>query len=125
MKRSFAIAMMLTLGIFQGITLVASNAKNSSTEAVQTFTGEITESLCPKTHDDMMREMKNMRMDKLTCERTCVQMGAKYTLHDPTNQQVYRLDNSEKIEAFAGKKVRLTGSLKKNAITVQDVQVID
>jgi len=125
MKRGFVIAVMLMVGTFQVLSLVASNAKDPSTGGIQTFTGEITESLCPKTHDDMMKEMKNMRMDKLTCERTCIQMGAKYTLYDPATQQVYRLDNPQKIEPFAGKKVRVTGSLKKNTITVQEVQEID
>jgi hypothetical protein len=92
---------------------------------VQTFTGEVTESLCPKNHNDMMKEMKNMSMDKATCERTCIQMGAKYTLYDAEKDQVYRIDDPKKIEAYAGKKVRVTGSLKKNTITVQNVDAID
>jgi hypothetical protein len=125
MKRSFGLAMILMLVMTQTPILVASGSTNPSTGGVQTFTGEITESLCPKTHDDMMKEMKNMRMDKLTCERTCIQMGAKYTLYDAATQQVYRLNDPQKVEPFAGKKVRITGSLKKNTIAIQDIEAID
>jgi len=38
---------------------------------------------------------------------------------------VYRLDDPKKVEPFAGKKVRVTGSLKKNTITIQNVEAVD
>ena len=125
MKFSLGVAMILTIVMSQVPTLIASGANGDSTGSVQTFTGEVTESLCPKTHDEMMKEMKNMRMDKLTCERTCIQMGAKYSLYDAASEKVYRLDDPKKIEPCAGRKVRIVGVLKKNTITVQDVKAIE
>jgi hypothetical protein len=124
MKRFFFAVPALVFAMFlQSPAASSPGGKDSPT--VQTFTGEVTESLCPKNHNDMMKEMKNMSMDKATCERTCIQMGAKYTLYDAEKDQVYRIDDPKKIEPFAGKKVRVTGSLKKNTISVQNVEAID
>lgn len=123
MIRSLFVTIALMFALFLQSSPAASPGDKTAPD-VQTFTGEVTESLCPKNHDEMMKEMKNMR-DKDTCERTCVQMGAKYTLYDPAKDQVYRLDDPRKIESFAGKKVRVTGSLKKNTITVQNVEAVN
>jgi hypothetical protein len=120
MMRSFFMAALVFAMIFQVPSIAMGGGKTTAT--LQTFTGEITETLCPKNHDDMMKEMKNMRMDKLTCEKTCIQMGAKYALYDAEKDQVYRLDDRGKIEPFAGRKVRIVGSLKKNTITVETVE---
>jgi len=112
--------------LFVSLQLPAASLPSDKTSpTVRAFTGEVTESLCPKNHDDMMKEMKNMRMDKATCERTCIQMGAKYTLYDAASDQVYRFDDQKKIEAFAGQKVRVTGTLKKNTITIQNVEAVN
>ncbi len=124
MIRSFFAVTALIFALFLQLP-AASSGGGKTAAAVQTFTGEITESLCPKNHDDMMKEMKNMRMDKATCERTCIQMGAKYTLYDASKDQVYRLDDASKVEPFAGRKVRVIGTLKKNTITVQNVEAVD
>jgi len=124
MKSSFLSVIALVLLMF--LQLPAAGSPGSKTSSgQQTFTGEVTESLCPKNHDDMMKEMKNMRMDKATCERTCIQMGAKYTLYDAAADQVYRFDNPKKVEAFAGQRVRVTGTLKKNTITIQNVETMN
>lgn len=122
MRLSFIAALVFAM-ILEMPAIASPSGKTTPT--LQTFTGEITETLCPKNHDDMMKEMKNMRMDKLTCEKTCIQMGAKYALYDAAKDQVYRLDDPKKIEPFAGRKVRIVGSLKKNTITVQTVEAID
>lgn len=124
MIRSFSAVIALILVVFLQLP-AASSPGGKTAPTIETFTGEITESLCPKNHDDMMKQMKSMRMDKATCERTCIQMGAKYTLYDSAKDQVYRLDNAKKVEPFAGRKVRVTGTLKKNTITVQNVEAVD
>jgi len=121
MKRSFLALAAFSFAIFLQLPAAGSPGSKDA-PGVQTFTGEVTESLCPKNHDDMMKQMKNMRMDKATCERTCIQMGAKYTLYDASTDKVYRLDDPKKIEQYAGQKVRVTGTLKKNTITVQNVE---
>jgi hypothetical protein len=123
MMRSFTIAAFVVAMMLQ--LCAAGTPGGKSTATAHTFTGEITESLCPKTHDEMMKEMKNMRMDKATCERTCVQMGAKYAFYDSENEQVYRFDDPKKVELYAGRKVRIIGSLKKNTIAVENVEAID
>lgn len=123
MRSSSFIAALLFAMMLQVPATAAPGGKTNPT--LQTFTGEITETLCPKTHDDMMKQMKNMRMNKLTCEKTCIQMGAKYALYDAAKDQVYRLDDPKKIEPFAGRKVKIVGSLKKNTITVETVEAVN
>lgn len=125
MKRSLGLALMLAAIISQMPTTLVAGGKDASTPAMQTFVGEVTETLCPKTHDEMMKEMKSMRMDKATCERTCIQMGAKYALYDAAKDEVYRFDDAKKIEPYAGRKVEIVGSLKKNTIVVQNVKAVD
>jgi hypothetical protein len=123
MRSSVAVAALVFAMFLQSPAATSPGGKDTPT--VQTFTGEVTESLCPKNHDDMMKQMKNMSLDKTTCERTCIQMGAKYTLYDAQNDKVYRFDDPKKIESYAGRKVRVTGSLKKNTITIQNVEAVN
>ncbi len=81
------------------------------------------DALCAKdgTHDGMMEQMKSMGRDKPTCTVKCVQLGAKYVLFDPAKKEVYGLDDQEKAEAFAGKRVRVSGTLQKNKIKVDSI----
>lgn len=85
------------------------------------------DSLCAKdgTHDGMMEQMKSMGRDKATCALKCSQLGAKYVLFDPAKKEVYGLDDQEKAEAFAGKKVRVSGTLQKNKIKVESIGSVD
>jgi hypothetical protein len=94
---------------------------------LQVFTGEVMDSLCAKngSHDEMMDEMKSMGRDKATCTQKCIQLGGKYVLYDAAKKTVYNLDDPDKVEAFAGRKVRVSGTLEKNKIRVSSVQAAD
>ncbi len=71
--------------------------------ATQTFTGVITDSMCGKDHA-MMKVSPDSK-----CVMECVKSGSKYALYDGKN--VYVLSDQKTPEQFAGKKVKVTGTL--------------
>jgi len=70
----------------------------------QTFTGVITDSMCGANH-----KMMNISPDS-KCARECAKSGGvKYALNDGKN--VYKLSDQATPAQFAGRKVRITGTL--------------
>jgi hypothetical protein len=98
-------------------------------QGAQTFTGEITDTICAryKGHAHMMEELKTMGNDKKTCIKKCIeQLGAHYVFYDDGKQTTYEITDQDKIAAFAGHKVRVSGTLQKNKkIEVSDVHRAD
>jgi hypothetical protein len=90
----------------------------------QTFSGEIMDDLCAKdkTHDGMMDQMKSMGRDPAVCTKKCVELGAHYVLYDRKKDVVYKIDDPEKAEPFAGKQVRITGTVQKNKIKIDTIE---
>ena len=70
----------------------------------------------------MMAKMQRMRRDQETCTKQCAQIGAKYVLYDEGSKAVYTLDDQGKAQAFAGRKVRIAGTLAGNQIKVTNVE---
>lgn len=85
------------------------------------------DSLCAKdgTHEKMMDEMKSMGRDKNTCAVKCAQLGAQYVLYDAAKKEIYNLDDQQKAETFAGRRVRVSGTLKKNKLKVETITGLD
>ena len=79
----------------------------------QTFTGVITDTMCGADH----KSMKVSPDSK--CVKDCVRMSknVQYALHDGKN--LYRLSDQQTPEAFAGKKVRVTGVLSEKTKILQ------
>jgi hypothetical protein len=92
----------------------------------KTFTGEVTDSICASngSHDQMIARMPSMGHDKETCTKQCAQLGAKYVLLDDATKEVYTLDDQARAQVFAGHKVRLSGTLTGNKITVTNVEAL-
>jgi hypothetical protein len=91
-----------------------------------TFNGEVTDTICARSgsHNEMMAKMPTMGRDNETCTKKCTQIGAKYVLYDEANKRIYKLDDQSKAEAFAGKKVRIAGTLEGDAIRVVSVEAL-
>ena len=89
----------------------------------KTFTGEVTDTLCAQSgsHDAMMAKMPTMGKDKATCTKKCAEIGAKYALLEDSTKAVYMLDESPQVQASAGQRVRLTGTLEGHKIKVTDI----
>lgn len=104
-----------------------SGAGQPNHEKLQVFVGEITATYCAPngSHQEIMKKMKSMGHDKKTCTMKCIELGGKIVLYVPARHAVYELDNSEEVLPFAGQRVRVTGTLRKNEITVATIENVN
>jgi len=80
----------------------------------QTFTGVITDTMCPTADHSQMR----MGPTDAECTKACVSIhGATYVLYDGKN--VYELSDQKTPEMFAAKKVKVTGALDAKTKTIK------
>jgi len=101
-----------------GVTLLlgASLSFAGKAQAVtKTFVGNISDSMCGLKH--MMQGMS----DK-DCTLECVKAGSKYVLADVAHGKVYQLSDQKKPEEFAGQKVKVSGTLKGDMISVTTIE---
>jgi len=123
LKISLYLSFLISLIILAGV----SGAWQSKQGELQTFPGEVMDDLCAKdkTHAKMMDQMKSMGNDPAVCSKKCVELGAKYVLYDQQKDTVYGLADQDKTEAFAGHKVRISGTLDKKRIKVAKIELAD
>jgi type 1 fimbria pilin len=81
----------------------------------KTFVGNISDSMCGLKH------LMPGKSDK-ECTLECVKAGSKYVLADVANGKVYQLSDQKKPEQFAGQKVKVTGALKGDTISVTAIE---
>jgi len=116
----------IVVGILTFCTIAGWAAKKPQSGDMQTFSGEIMDTLCAANggHQQMMQQMKSMGNDKPTCIQQCLRLGAKYALYDDAKHSFYRIDDQakDKVEPFDGQRVRITGTLDKKTIKVSDVK---
>jgi len=80
----------------------------------QTFTGTITDSMCDKADHSQMQ----MGPTDAACTLACVDVhGAMYVLYDGKN--AYALSDQKTPAKFAGKKVRVVGTLDAKSKTIE------
>ena len=80
----------------------------------QTFTGTVTDDMCPKADHSQMQ----MGPTDAACAMACVSVhGASYLLYDGKN--AYMLSDQRMAEKFAAKKVKVTGTLDTKTKTIQ------
>jgi len=88
--------------------------------ATQTFTGVITDGMCPRGDHSQMQ----MGPTDAECTLACIrEHDAEYLLYD--GQKAYNLSDQKKPEKFAAQKVKVTGALdaKTNTIQVDSITV--
>ena len=96
--------------LFAGVLAAASL---STGQAPQTFTGTITDSECGRAGHAVMR----MGPTDAECTRMCVMAhAAAYVLDD--GKDVYALTDQQTPEQFAGRKVRVVGTLDAKTKTI-------
>ncbi|HEY4361082.1 MAG TPA: hypothetical protein VGN17_08940 [Bryobacteraceae bacterium] len=97
--------------LLAGIVLIASLTAASEKK---TFSGAITDSMCAFGNHSRMR----MGTDDAECTKACInEHGALYVLYD--GKEVYNLSDQKTPEQFAGKKVKVTGTLDAKTKTIQ------
>ena len=97
----------VVLSLFLAVAVSASQQK-------QTFTGVVTDEMCPLgTHSHM-----KMGPTDAECTRACVMShDAKYMLFD--GKSAYFLSDQNTPEKFAAQKVRVTGTLDAKTMTIR------
>jgi Protein of unknown function (DUF5818) len=97
--------------------ILAAVAALAAPPAKQTFTGVITDSMCPDGDHSHMR----MGPTDAECTLACIsEHGALYVLYD--GKESYTLSDQKTPEKFAGKKVTVTGTLDaKKTIQVESI----
>jgi len=89
--------------------------------AEQTWTGQISDSLCGAKHEEAVEGQG--KMPDRDCTAACVRGGSKYVLVvDGKILQIANQDNGD-LSTHAGHKVKLTGELKGQAITVTKIEM--
>jgi len=99
-----------------------------ASEHEQVFDGEISDSQCAlnvhslsRSHEEMLKK-KSIGTTAAECARYCVKnMGGVYVLS--VKNKVYKLDNQDLADKYAGQKVKLRGVLdeKLNTIAVHSI----
>jgi hypothetical protein len=94
-----------------------------SLAAQQTWTGEISDSMCGASHQAMAKP--GMKVNPRDCTLQCVKAGSKYVF--VSKGQVFEIANQDlpDLEKHAGHKVQLTGDLGSDSktITVAKIQM--
>ncbi|HZP47646.1 MAG TPA: hypothetical protein VFB07_03865 [Vicinamibacterales bacterium] len=88
--------------------------------AEQSFTGQISDSLCKAKHEEAAEDQG--KMSDHDCTVACVKGGSKYVLLG-ADGKVYDIANQDfkDLEKNAGAKVKITGDLKGTAISVSKI----
>jgi hypothetical protein len=100
--------------IFLGFTLLLAAGISLAAPKQQTFVGSISDDMCGLKH------MMPGQSDK-DCTLECVKAGSKFVLADTAKNKVYQLSDQEKPKAFAGEKVKVTGTLQGDTIQVTSI----
>jgi hypothetical protein len=101
--------------LFSVILAVAlSAAQEKPSQGKQTFSGVITDEMCPLgTHSHM-----RMGPTDAECTKACVMShDSKYVLYD--GKSAYILSDQQTPEKFAAQKVRVTGTLDTKTMTIR------
>jgi hypothetical protein len=100
------------MGLLSGLACLASAAD-------QTWTGQVSDSMCGASHAKMIAGHPGM--SERECALACVKGGGKYVF--VSDGKVYNIANqgSALLETHAGHTVRLTGELKGETITVSNI----
>ena len=89
--------------------------------AEQAWTGQISDSLCGAKHEEAAEGQG--KMPDRDCTVACVRGGSKFVL--VSEGKIFQIANQNlpDLQTHAGKKVKMTGELKGDTITVSKVEM--
>lgn len=92
----------------------------TSASAQQSWTGQISDSMCKAKHEETAEGAG--RMADHDCTVSCVKGGSKYVL--VADGKVFQIANQSlpDLEKLAGAKVSVSGDLKGDAITINKIE---
>ena len=102
------------------LIIAAVAAGLAAPQGKRTFTGTITDAMCPAGDHSRMR----MGSNDAECTIACVDAhGAQYVLYDGKN--AFTLSDQKQPQKLAGKKVTVTGTLDEKTKTIQVDSIIE
>lgn len=109
--------------------LAWANAAYAQAAAVKTFRGEISDSQCAlnvhsltRSHEEMLKS-KSMGGTSRSCSQYCIEhLGGELVL--ASGATVFRLDNQGAAREYAGRKVKVVGTLDPKTKTVHMVSIV-
>jgi type 1 fimbria pilin len=113
------------------LTAVCAFAKDKPKDTLVTLQGSIVDSQCAfnvhsesRSHEWMIKKGVQNATDEKSCTLHCVKdMGGSYVL--VVKKDVYRLDDQAKTEPFAGKDVKISGTLDAKTHTIHIVEITE
>jgi len=115
--KAAAIGMFGVLMLAAGLS--AQKGPSFSVRNGETFTGEITDSFCAEDGHHI-----GMIKSDINCSLTCVKFdGAQFVLYNSETKRMYKLDDQQKPEAFAGQEVTVTGTYDKDAKRIRVLNI--
>src|SRR5262245_61366564 len=101
------------------LTIAAAVFLTTPLAADQTWTGQISDSLCKAKHEEAAEGQG--KMPDRDCTLACVKGGSKFVLL--VGDKVYQIANQDQkdLQTYAGAAVTITGSLKGDSITVDRI----
>ena len=119
----------LTVLLFALLLGSYSFGKDKPKDAVVTLQGSIVDSQCAfnvhsesRSHEWMMKRGVQGASDEKSCTHHCVKdMGGSYVL--VVKKEVYRLDDQASAEQFAGKNVKVSGTLDEKTRTLHTFNI--
>ncbi len=113
------------------LVAMCSAAKDQPKDSTATWQGSIVDSQCAfnvhsqsHSHEAMIRNGVANATDKKSCTLHCVRdMGGSYVL--VAKKDIYRLDDQTKVEAFAGKEVKVSGTLDAKTHTIHILDIAE
>lgn len=98
--------------------LSAQKTPSFSVRNNETFNGEITDSICAEGHNI------NVTKSERNCVLTCVKLeGAQFVLYNTEIKHIYKLDDQQQPEAFAGQKVTVIGRYDEDANAIHVISI--
>ena len=109
------------VGMVVALAVVVSVSASAQKTPDQTWKGKISDSNCKDKHP--AGEHDGKKMTDADCTSVCVKKGAKYVF--VSDGKVYQIANqtSKQIAAHAGHEVELTGTLKGDVITANELKM--
>jgi hypothetical protein len=111
MKRMHGIATAATFSIVIGFGGAAS---------AETLTGKISDAMCGTSHEAMTEHGK--KMSEKQCSVACVEHGSQYVFINGDTVLKVSNQNFAGLKQFAGDRVKLTGEVKGDTVTVAKIE---
>ena len=104
-----------------GLLLLAAGTV-SAAEAPRLFSGIVSDSECGLDHGPMKK--KHGLSNDLVCTRDCCEKyKQEYVLADHTDGEIYQIDDQKAVRPYANRRVRILGTLEKEAGKIHLVRV--